>query len=333
MKNIVTELIFDPNEHFSSCHAATLCQLEGDEFLASWFAGSREGGDDVAIWISKRRNRKWSTPVKAVKINRNPHWNPVLFSPEKGRVLLYFKTGKKILAWKTWVVESHDGGDTWSPPKELVKGDLSGGRGPVKNRPIKLSNGDWLAPASRETLDHWRAFVDISKDGGVNWEKSDSITFGVGKGYGKGVIQPTIWESSPGDVHMLLRSTSGWIARSDSKDFGRTWSDAKNISLPNNNSGLDSAKLRDGTLVLACNPTSNPKKRTPLTLFLSRDNGHTWNQRVEVSDVNGGELSYPTIIALNRGVAMVHTHLRKSIAFNIYDFGKDLNTPQSNLPK
>ncbi len=37
-----------------------------------------------------------------------------------------------------------------------------------------------------------------------------------------GVIQPTLWESSPGHIHMLLRSTRGAIFRSDSIDYGAT---------------------------------------------------------------------------------------------------------------
>jgi len=53
----------------------------------------------------------------------------------------------------------------WSQPGELVPGDI-GGRGPVKNKLIKLQNGDWLAPASIETNTLWVCFVDRSSDQG-----------------------------------------------------------------------------------------------------------------------------------------------------------------------
>lgn len=68
-----------------------------------------------------------------------------------------------------------------------------------------------------------------------------------------GVIQPTLWESSPGHIHMLLRSTRGAIFRSDSIDYGATWSVARATSLPNNNSGIDLVSMQDGTLILALN--------------------------------------------------------------------------------
>ena len=62
-------------------------------------------------------------------------------------IVLYFKLGWKIWFWETWEVRSRDGGDTWSEPKETVIND-KGGRGLVKNKPIALSDGTWLAPAS-----------------------------------------------------------------------------------------------------------------------------------------------------------------------------------------
>lgn len=86
-----------------------------------------------------------------------------------------------------------------------------------------------------------------------------------------GVIQPTLWESSPGHIHMLLRSTRGAIFRSDSIDYGATWSVARATFLPNNNSGIDLVSMQDGTLILALNPVNgNWGKRYPLSLIASR---------------------------------------------------------------
>ena len=84
-------------------------------------------------------------------------------------------------------------------PKETVKND-KGGRGPVKNKPIVLSDGTWLAPASLEgpmpgqKRKQWRAFADISIDLGKTWKPS-SIILPSENGYGN--IQPTVWESEP----------------------------------------------------------------------------------------------------------------------------------------
>lgn len=64
--------------------------------------------------------------------------------------------------------------------------------------------------------------------------------------HGRGVIQPTLWESSPGTVHMLLRSTEGSIYRSDSTDGGVSWCPPYDTGLPNNNSGIDLDRLPNG---------------------------------------------------------------------------------------
>ena len=63
LKTIRKELIFpEENRPFAICHASNLCRLQNGSFLAAWFAGSREGADDVAIWLSENRGKGWSRP-------------------------------------------------------------------------------------------------------------------------------------------------------------------------------------------------------------------------------------------------------------------------------
>jgi predicted neuraminidase len=217
-------------------------------------------------------------------------------------------------------MQSEDRGETWSEPCELVRGDRQG-RGPVKDKPILLSNGDWLAGASVETADRWDVFVDRSCDRGLTWEataflKMDRETF-----TGKGAIQPTLWESKPGYVHMLVRTTAGFVGRADSQDYGRTWTDLEPTDLPNNNSGIDAAKLYDGTIALVCNPTSE-RVRTPLSILLSSDNGIAWPRRLDIESGEArfaesaeGQYSYPAIVPTSVGMAITYTWNRKSIGF------------------
>ncbi|WP_204265831.1 exo-alpha-sialidase, partial [Klebsiella pneumoniae] len=67
---------------------------------------------------------------------------------------------------------SKDGGNSWSLPSELVSGDVTP-RGPVKNKVLVMSNGEWLAPGSVEDDRYWDAFVDISSDNGQHWQRVD----------------------------------------------------------------------------------------------------------------------------------------------------------------
>lgn len=313
IKNI-QEFIFEEERPFKSCHASTLVKLDDGSILVAWFGGSREGADDVAIWMSRKQDGKWSYPVKVADIEGIPHWNPVLFRKKDGRIILYYKVGHKIPSWYTLSIYSDDGGITWSEPKELVPGDV-GGRGPVKNKPIVLSDGTWAAPASLEGK-YWDAFVDLSYDEGETWQKSGIVPYNHDDSMpGKGIIQPTLWESAPGHVHMLLRSTAARIFRSDSTDYGKTWCPAYPTYLPNNNSGIDLDRADDGTLVLAYNPVGMYKgPRTPLILGISEDNGGTWKQGF-ILEKFPGEFSYPAVVIKGKTVYVTYTWHRERIVF------------------
>jgi predicted neuraminidase len=211
---------------------------------------------------------------------------------------------------------SQDNGTTWSAPKELVPGD-KGGRGPVKNKLIVLSNGTWLAPASNELKGIWNAFVDRSEDSGKTWQSTPFLTFNRDSIPGEGVIQPTLWESSPGKVHMLLRSSAGVICRSDSEDYGKTWSPVYKTDLPNPNSGIDLAQLDNGILALVYNRDGkNWGNRRPVSIALSHDNGKTWPVIKDIeTGVQGDEFSYPAIIHYGDTIALTYTWKRQRIAF------------------
>lgn len=328
---ICREFVFGDQRPFASCHASTLLLLPNGEILVAWFGGSQEGAGDVAIWISRHTSGgQWEPPVKVADREGVPHWNPVLFQGQDEIIFLFYKVGHQIRDWQTLVTVSKDNGHTWADPRLLVEGDI-GGRGPVKNKPVTLANGTWLAPASVEN-DHWDAFVDISMDQGRTWSSSEKVPLrrcsdrgspgevpelirAEGFVRGKGVIQPTLWESKPETAHMFLRSTEGCIFRSDSHDGGRTWCTAYPSGLPNNNSGIDLVRLGSGRLVLAYNPVDiNWGPRTPLVLSLSSDNGLTWKEEMTLED-GAGEYSYPAIVAQGETVYLTYTWKREAIAF------------------
>jgi len=204
---------------------------------------------------------------------------------------------------------SKDGGKTWTSPAELIPGDTSGGRGPVKNKAIYLSDGTLLAPASTEQ-GAWLPCIDIyTKENG--WKKVD-IPLPSPE---VGLIQPTLWESPTGHVHALMRSNCGYVYRSDSDDYGRTWSTAYRTELPNNNSGIDCALLSDDVLALVLNPVAdNWGKRTPLSIFLSTDQGASFTKALDL-ETEDGEFSYPAIIADGNRLFVTYTWNRQKIAF------------------
>lgn len=336
-------LVIDEKKTFAH-HASTVLPLEDGRTLVAWFGGSREGSADVGIWLTEKNGRNFSAP-RVVAQGMIPHWNPVLYRYEDGRIALFYKAGFKIPDWKTMIIESVDGGRTFSEPRELISGDDSGGRGPVRNKPIRLKSGRILAPASVER-GLWRCFVDISDDEGCTWHKSERMEVPGLESYekkllewmamaeesefllerpeelrhGRGIIQPTLWEDAKGVVHALMRSGEGCIYRSDSKDQGETWSVPYPINLPNNNSGIDLTRMDDGTLLLVYNPvTESWGVRSPITIAESKDNGATWQDLCDLQ-TEPGEFSYPAIVNVGSKVFITYTHKRENIAYWEFEY-------------
>src|SRR5688572_8455738 len=316
LRVISHEFVFNKNPPFLQCHASTVLHVRDGNFLVAWFGGTHEKHDDVGIWLTKGKPGGWSKPVEVAKLREDAHWNPVLFRQPDGIIVLYFKVGKTIDHWETWYKTSSDNGETWTEAKELVVGD-KGGRGPVRNKPIILSDGTWLAPASDEKKGVWNAFVDRSEDGGKTWTASSFFSVNRDSIPEEGVIQPTLWESSPSNVHALLRSSAGVICRTDSKDYGKTWSPVYKTTLPNPNSGIDLTKLDDGTLVLVYNRDGkNWGARRPVAVAVSSDNGTTWPTSIDLeTGKEDDEFSYPSIIHTGDTIALTYTWKRESIAF------------------
>lgn len=317
--------ISEAQNYFSMCHASNLLRLKDGTILTVFFAGTHEGESDTAIYSCRAKEGESSQP-KLISQSNEAHWNPVLFLPDENQdkeIVLFFKVGNIIASWRTMITRSHDGGISWDIPKELVIGD-KGGRGPVRNKPIRTSSGAILCPASLED-GVWRSFVDISTDELASLHKSNEIFYTQTGSFspkskdievslqsfsGQGIIQPTLWEDSLG-VHALMRSTFGKIIRADSEDGGNTFNTPYPIDMPNNNSGIDAVYFNN-KLYLVCNPVNgNWAKRSPISLF-SSDDGIKFKEEAVLASADG-EFSYPCIRAFENNLYISYTYFRKNI--------------------
>ena len=298
-----------------ACHAATVLPLPDGSVLTAWFGGQREGDPSVAVYAARRASDGlWGAPRRVSGNVAGPCWNPVLFARENGEIVLFFKVGATIAGWVTYFVTSENGGDVWSAPAVLADG-APGGRGPVRNKCLRLSDGRVLAPASTEkTKRDWRAFVDISDDDGISWRTSRYLPRVRYRGAYVGTIQPTLWED-PAGVHALLRTNKGAVYRSDSADRGESWSAPVRTAVPNNNSGIDCALDPAGRLWLAHNPVAeNWGPRSPLTLSVSTDGGARFVPVLQL-ELGEGEYSYPALVYANGRLYGVYTWRRRQIRF------------------
>ena len=333
---LTSEFIFKDDRPFISCHASTILRTTDELLLCAWFGGSYEQHEDVAIWLSSKNNTSdWSYPEKIADEEGLSHFNPVLAQSPSGSINLFYKVGPNARDWRTRVKRKTATSGNWTKAEELL--ELDGFTvGPVKDKPIILDNGSWLAPTSKETTTRWDAAVTISHDDGKNWQLGGPVPINHSEFIGLGIIQPTLWESGPGCVHMLLRSTANKIYRSDSSDYGLTWSEAYAIDLPNNNSGIDLAKLSDGRILLVYNPVSTSwGKRTPLVVSISSDNGYSWSEIAILENEDPpfdeekikldrshrpNEFSYPAIVTYDNEAFITYTWKRERIRYHHLTF-------------
>lgn len=309
-----TEFIYE-TAPFPSCHASTIAELPGGGLVTAWFGGTAEKNPDVGIWVARLEAGQWTAPVEVANGvqpdgKRHPTWNPVLFQPKTGPLLLFYKVGPSPSTWWGMLRRSTDGGKTWSAAQRLPA-DCAG---PIKNKPVQLPNGDLLSPSSSEH-DGWRVHFERSRDLGQTWE----VIGPANDGKAIGAIQPSILFLGGERLLALGRTRQGKVFQVTSPDLGKTWGAMTLTALPNPSSGTDAVTLKDGRHLLIYNHT--PKGRSPLNLALSAD-AKTW-QAALVLESNPGEYSYPAIIQTRDGlVHATYTWKRQKVKHVVIDPAK-----------
>jgi len=308
---IARRFIYEEAE-FPECHASTLVETD-QGILASWFGGTAEGRSDVDIYTARWHTDAWSKPERvadgtaAGDPQRHPCWNPVLFQPHQGPLLLFYKVGPKPFNWWGLVKTSTDQGKTWSGPHRLPDGFM----GPVRAKPIQLKDGTLLCGSSTEHTG-WQVQMETTRDPLGSWSRTPPLN----RAEEWGAIQPTLLPHSDTDLQILCRSRQGVILESWSSDAGKTWKALTKTELPNPSSGIDAVRLRDGRFALIYNHTT--QGRHLLNLAVSHD-GRKWSAAAALEN-EPGEFSYPAIIQTRDGLLhMTYTWKRKRVRHVVVD--------------
>ena len=309
---------------YPQCHASTIAEVAPGRLVAAWFGGTREGAPDVGIWVTRLEPGGWTTPVEVATGlqpdgTRHPTWNPVLFAAPGQPLRLFYKVGPSPRAWWGMQMSSADGGRTWNAPARLPAPLL----GPIKNKPVVLTDGSWLSASSTEdSPTGWRVHVERSVDGGRNW----SLVGPIDKGpWNLEAIQGSVLFHRDGRLQMIGRTRSGPVFSTWSSTGGRTWSPLEPLGLPNPNAGTDAVTLADGRHLIVYNdaapsPGSRGGKRYPLVIALSSD-GVCWTKSAVVEDEPMPDgYAYPAVIQSADGlVHITYTWNRQLIKHVVVD--------------
>ena len=313
---VSSEFIYE-TAPFPSAHASTIVET-ADGLVAAWFGGSREGGPDVGIWLSRRVDGRWTAPVEVANGaqadgTRLPLWNPVLFDTGDGTLTLFYKEGPHPSRWWGMALTSRDRGRTWSDRRRLPDGVL----GPIKDKPVRLADGTIVSGSSTESAAKpsvWRVHFERSEDRGKTWTIVRPAP--VTAGSEPDAIQPAILVHADGRLQAVGRTRSERVFETWSSDGGRTWTPLALTALPNPNAGIDAVALRDGRYLIVYNHTT--QGRSPLDVAVSRD-GKTWDPPIAL-ETGPGEYSYPAVIQTGDGlVHITYTWQRERIRHVVID--------------
>jgi predicted neuraminidase len=317
---VKSEFIFT-NAPFRSCHASTIAETKSG-LVAAWFGGTAERNPDVCIYVSRVVDGQWTAPAEVANgvgfaTNRFPCWNPVLFQPKAGPLMLFYKVGPSPATWWGMMMTSDNEGKTWSQPHRLPDGIL----GPIKNKPVQLANGDILCPSSTEGDGGWRVHFERTSDLGRTWQATPPVN----DGKDIGAIQPSILFHPGGKLQAVGRTRNGNIFQVWSDDGGKTWSTMTLTPLPNPDSGTDAVTLKDGRQLLVYNHNTREKTknkgRSPLNLAVSSD-GEIWRAALVLEDdpsVPSG-FAYPAVVQTRDGlVHITYTWKRERIKHVVID--------------
>lgn len=298
---LTSEFIYD-DPPTPQCHASTIVET-GSGLVAAWFGGEYERHPEVGIWVARHVDGSWTTPQEVADGvqtdgTRHPTWNPVLFQPEGGPLMLFYKVGPTPRDWWGMRIVSHDEGRSWSAPERLPEGVI----GPVKNKPVVLANGEILSSSSTEH-DGWRVHFERSTDRGNSWTPSATVN----DGSEIGAIQPSLLIHPDGRLQALGRTRQDRIFTIESVDGGRNWGEMTLLDLPNPSSGTDAITLADGRHLLVYNHTTSEdddNDRSLLNVAISRDGKH-WDAALVLENDPGKEFSYPAVIQSADGLVHI----------------------------
>ncbi|MES2771803.1 MAG: sialidase family protein, partial [Pseudomonadota bacterium] len=269
-------------------HAASLIELNDGRLRAFWFAGSREGGADVAIYSALfdptrqqwGKDSGWSSEhlVVDVKQAQSALWrsikkigNPVVARAADGSLRLFLVT-VSLGGWagsSISVMRSYDEGETWEAPRRLITSPFFNLSTLVKGSPFYYLDGSMGLPVYHEFIGKFAELLRL--------DTQDRVLDKQRLSHGRRNLQPVVLVQDKRHAQVLMRHGGGGLNRvgiSATEDGGQHWTLPRQSTLANPNAALSGLALPGGTLLAVANNVE--ADREVLSLLASRDSGAHW---------------------------------------------------------
>lgn len=343
----------------NTAHAPALIETEDGGMLCARFAGSFEGSGDISIVVSKLdpETQTWSIPITVSQGENRSEQNPAFFRHPNGDIWLIYTSqisrqeGKDNMQFSSIIMvqKSRDEGLNWSNAEVLIHNEGTFSRQPIQI----LSNGrwifsTWLCEDSADGLTNDPTEFQVSDDEGMTWKP-------IRMPESEGRVHANVIELEKGHLIAFMRSRfADFIYKSESKDYGDSWSVPEATLLPNNNSSISAIKLSSGEIAIAynLNSASNatfgkiawPGLRNPVAVSVSEDGGLTWPigrifEQAEgfigtENKTNNAQYEYPTLYQDRQGTLhLVYAYKNrlsvKYVRFTVSDLFGDIREANS----
>jgi len=292
--------------HPRNTEASILVRRDGS-YLLAWTEFQGEGRDDscavIAGLVSRDGGRTWGEKrMLQENIGGCNVMSAALLRLDDGTVLLGFIRKDSHTSCSLFVRSSRDDGETFGPAIQV--NTWKAYMGFVNDSLVQTRNGRVICPAYFSAAgcwnpdEHYVARMCLSDDRGRTWRAAhDDVDCPL-----RGAMEPIVIERADQTLLMLIRTQTGWVYRSESRDGGESWTPPVPSVLPGQEAPI-MARYVPGTaaLILVWNAAYDPNapshggRRSVLHIAVSRDDLESMPTPLVLEHSDTATFSYPSI--------------------------------------
>lgn len=307
-------------------HSATLALVpDGNDLLAWWYAGTREGARDVALhtarwdaaadtWSPAREMLTRARAAAGLGRHLKKLGNPVAFLAPDDRLWLFF-VSVSVGGWAGSAINytiSRDGGATFGPIRRLTTSPFLNISTLVRSPPVALRGGALALPVYHEFLGKFAEVLFLDPDGRVRDKRRIS--------WGRDALQPVLVPTGAKEALVFMRHAGPQprrVLRARTHNAGRTFTRPRPTTLPNPDAAVAGGLVANGAIALIYNPSSTARNALSLATASPDDDYERWTRLHDFERApqdSGRHFAYPAWLRDRQGrFHAVWSHQRRHI--------------------